>query len=472
VTLTFAQSAPASTASVSLRTGLNQLLGEHAMILEMRMQALASGNIPQYQALTQVMNQDTQELTSAVTGIYGRPAGHAFEKLWNEHMYFFTYVNDYDAAQAAQQSLTLYKNKFASFMSTANPKLSASTLSTVLQEHINQITTSYNEFEGGHYNQSWSELIKDYNLLYTAGGYLAQGINAQFPAKFQNSSTMTPAVNLQVMLDNLLGEHAIVLEEAMQAEYDGNTPVYNALMKVMANDTAQLAAAVSSVYGAQAGVDFTNLWDKHSCFFTYSQDMKDGNTAGAQAVQAALTQYKNEFAVFFAKANPHFSESTLSTVLQEHINQITTSFNDYAAGNYSASENELTAAYNLMYTAGGYLASGIVAQFPSKFGNTVTGTPAGNLRVALDQLLGQHGMVLELRMQALASGNTALYNALTDVMNQNTTALTAAITGIYGQAGGQEFGKLWNEHAYFFKYVNAEVAAQAAQSKLTYYKKK
>ncbi len=470
VTLTFAQSAPTATASVNLRTGLNQLLGEHAMILEMRMQALASGNTAQYQALTQVMNTDTQELTSAVAGIYGQPAGQAFEKLWNEHMYFFTYVNDYDAAKSAQQSLSLYKNKFATFMSTANPKLSESTLSTVLQDHINQITTAYNEFEGGHYNESWAELVKDYNLLYTAGGYLAQGIDAQFPSKFNNTSTTTPAVNLQVTLDNLLGEHAIVLEEAMQAEYSGNTPLYNALMKVMATNTSELAAAVSSVYGAQAGVDFTNLWDKHSYFFTYVQDVKDGNTQGAAASQAALTQYKNEFAAFFAQANPHFSESTLSTVLQEHITQITTSFNDYVAGNYSASENELTAAYNLMYTAGGYLAAGIVAQFPSKFDNTVTNTPAGNLRVALDQLLGQHAMVLELRMQALASGNTSLYNALTAVMNQNTTELTAAITGIYGKAGGGEFESLWNEHSYFFKYVNAEVGAQAAQSKLTYYK--
>ncbi|PSR28770.1 MAG: hypothetical protein C7B47_03880 [Sulfobacillus thermosulfidooxidans] len=46
-TITFAQSAPlapTATPSAQLRLGLDQLLGEHATILELGMQALASGN--------------------------------------------------------------------------------------------------------------------------------------------------------------------------------------------------------------------------------------------------------------------------------------------------------------------------------------------------------------------------------------------------------------------------------------------
>ncbi|WP_053959289.1 hypothetical protein [Sulfobacillus thermosulfidooxidans] len=477
LTLTFAQSAPSassptSTSAANLRAGLDQLLGEHAVILELRMQALAQGNTAQYQALSNIMNQDTTALTNAVASIYGQKGGQEFESLWNQHKYFFTYAKAYVGEQQSQALLTHYKNEFAQFMAKANPHLSESTLSTVLQDHINQITTSFNDAETNHPNQSWSQLITDYNLMYTAGGYLAAGIDQQFPAQFKDTSTVTPAVNLQVALDQLLGEHAIVLEQAMQADYAGNTPLFNALMKVMDANTAQLTQAITSVYGTQAGQEFATLWNKHVYFFDYVNAVKAHNMSAEETAQSQLTFYKNQFAQFMASANPNFSESTLSSVLQEHINQITTAFNDYVSGNYSASESEMIQAYNLMYTAGAYLAQGIVAQFPQKFDNSTVGTPAGNLRVALDQLLGEHAMILELRMQALGSGNTALYNALSEVMNQNTQALTQAITSIYGSAGGQEFKTLWDKHMYFFTYAQDYVDAEHAQSQLTFYKNK
>ncbi|POB09621.1 hypothetical protein [Sulfobacillus sp. hq2] len=459
-----------ATPGVSLRLTLDQLLGEHALVLEERMQALYSGNTAQYNALTSIMNQDTQQLTQAVSSIYGSAAGTKFASLWNQHMYFFNYVNAVKGENAAQAALTQYKNQFSQFLAGANPNLSESTLSTVLQEHINQITTALNDYAQGQDSAATQELVQDYNLMYTAGGYLAGGIAKQFPAKFDNQSPSTPAVNLQVALDQLLGEHAMILELAMQALYSGNQGLYHAYMMQMNANTQALTQAIASIYGTAAGQQFEHLWEQHQYFFTYVNDVKDGNTPGARAAQAALTQYKNQFSQFLAGANPNLSESTLSTVLQEHINQITTAFQDYVAGNDAAATQELMQDYNLMYTAGGYLAQGIVAQFPSKFDHTATNTAAGNLRVDLDQLLGEHALILELRMQALYSGNTNLYNAYTAVMNQNTQSLTAAITSIYGQSAGQKFESLWNEHMYFFSYVTDLVDANSAQATLTHYK--
>ncbi len=469
----FAATTPQSavtTPGVNLRVGLDQLLGEHAFLLEGRMQALYDGNTAQYNALTTAMNQNTAALTQAITGIYGSAAGQKFESLWNQHMYFFNYVNAVKGENSAQATLTQYKNQFSVFMNKVDPSLSTATLSTVLQDHINQITTAFNDYASGNYSAAESQLVSAYNLMYTAGGYLANGIVTQMPSKFANGSTSTPAVNLQVGLDQLLGEHAVILELAMQALYSGNTALFNGYMAQMNANTTALTAAITSVYGTAAGQTFQQLWNQHKYFFTYVQDVKAGNTAGAAQAQATLTQYKNQFSAFMAKANPNFSESALSSLLQEHIDQITTAFQDYVHGNNTASEQELVTAYNLMYSAGAYLAHGIAAQYPSKFGNTQTGTPAGNLRVGLDQLLGEHALILELRMQALFNGNTSLYNALTTVMNQNTTALTSAITSVYGSSTGQQFESLWEQHMYFFTYVNDVLAANKDQATLTAYK--
>jgi hypothetical protein len=93
-------------------------------------------------------------------------------------------------------------------------------------------------------------------------------------------------------------------------------------------------------------------------------------------------------------------------VLQDHINQITKSFSEYEQGDYAASDQELVRDYDLMFTAGYYLGTGIAAQFPSKF-TSAPNTPAGNLQAALDQLLGEHAFILEMHMQALSSHETA-----------------------------------------------------------------
>lgn len=462
--------ASVTTPGVNLRTGLDQLLGEHALLLEQRMQALYSGNTAQYNALSASMSQNTIALTNSIAGVYGKAAAKKFESLWNQHMYFFNYVNAVKGENSAQTSLTKYKNQFSVFMAKANPNFSESTLSSVLQEHINQITSAFNSYASGNYTSADASLTQAYNLMYTAGGYLANGIVTQYPSKFNNGSTTTSAVNVQVTLDQLLGEHAVLLEQAMQALYSGKTSLYNAYMAQMTSNTTALTNAISSIYGSAAGKAFESLWNQHQYFFTYVKDVKSGNTQGAQQAQAQLTNYKNQFSAFMAKANPQLSQSTLSTVLQEHINQITTSFQNYVQGNYPASEQELVAAYNLMYTAGGYLAHGIAAQFPSKFNNSQTGTEAGNLRVSLDQLLGEHALILELRMQALYSGNTKLYNAFSTVMSQNTSSLTSTIASIYGTSAGQEFQSLWNQHRYFFNYADSVLSANTAQATLTYYK--
>lgn len=133
-----AATSPVTTPGVSLLVALDRLLGEHAFLLESRMKALYNGNTKQYQASTAPMAQNTTTLTGAITGIYGPKAGAKFESLWNQHMYFFNYVDAVKAENSAQATLTRDKNVFAKFMSSADPKLSDQTLSTVLQDHINQ----------------------------------------------------------------------------------------------------------------------------------------------------------------------------------------------------------------------------------------------------------------------------------------------------------------------------------------------
>lgn len=180
------------------------------------MDAVYVGNQPLANALDQAMMQNTAALTAAVTHLYGVKAGQTFEQLWNQHRYFFNYVAAVKGENQAQNLLTFYKNQYSQFLAGANPHLSESTLSSVLQDHINQITQAFNDYTTGNDNGAAAELVQADNLMFTAGDYLAGGISAQFPQKVAETTTDTPAVNLQAELDQLLGEHAVLLELAMQ----------------------------------------------------------------------------------------------------------------------------------------------------------------------------------------------------------------------------------------------------------------
>lgn len=351
----------------NLRATLDQLLGEHAILLELAMQALYSGNTAAYDGYMAQMDQNTQALTSAVAGIYGQAAGQQFEALWNHHQEFFTYAADAAVAAHNQATLTAYKNQFAQVLAQLNPHFSAGTLSAMLQDHINQMTAAFNDFAAGNPAGAAQQVAQDYQLMFTAGDYLATGFAAQFPSAFAHSSPNTPTGNLVATLDGLLGMHAGALEGGMLADYSNNPMASAVFMNVMDQNTAQLTGAISGIYGTAAGQAFEQLWNKHQYFFTYARDVKAGDTVGANQAQASLTLYKNRFSAFLSQANPYLADNTLSTVLQDHINQITTAFNQAVAGNDPAAVSTMTDAYNTMFTAGQYLAQGIVSQFPAKF---------------------------------------------------------------------------------------------------------
>ncbi len=217
-------------------------------------------------------------------------------------------------------------------------------------------------------------------------------------------ATTTPAANLRVELSELLGAHAILAQLAMQAGYSGNSD-YAALSSALNQNTQQLGAAIASVYGQAAGQAFDKMWSGHiEDFVKYVVATKDHSTTGKAAALTALNQYRQQFSAFMAKADPYINANTLSQSLQVHVNQLIATFNAYVAGNYRQSAADFVSAYNHMFMDGDYLATSITKQYPKKFNDSNPNTPAVNLRVTLDQLLGAHAALAQLAMETAYFG--------------------------------------------------------------------
>src|SRR3954470_4320051 len=104
----------------------------------------------------------------------------------------------------------------------------------------------------------------------------------------------SPAADLQVTLDQLLGEHALLAVSATQKGYDGS-PDFAKVAGQLDHNSVALSKAIGSIYGTKAGDEFLNgknMWRDHiKDFVAYTVALKKHDTAGQQKAVTALNAY-------------------------------------------------------------------------------------------------------------------------------------------------------------------------------------
>jgi len=177
----------------------------------------------------------------------------------------------------------------------------------------------------------------------------------------------TPAADLRVTLDRLLGEHAVLAMNAMRQGHDGD-PAFEATAAALEENTVALGEAIGSVYGSEAQDGFLQMWRDHIGFFVDLTVATAGDDqAGRRAALDQLAGYQQAFSAFLAGANPNLPEDTLNTALGAHIDQLVAFLDAHAAGDHAEANAAYREAYEHMFMTGDALAGGIVAQFPENF---------------------------------------------------------------------------------------------------------
>lgn len=374
-----------STPAANLRVTLDRLFGEHSNLAILAMEKGYSG-AADFSAVANALGQNTADLTAAITSVYGAAAGQQFNKMWTDHIGFFveyvqaTAKNDAAGKQDALNKLAQYKTQFSNFLASANPNLNATDLANNLQMHIDELLAAFNAYVNKDYTTSWKDYVEAYNHMFATGDALAGAIAWQFPAKFGNTSTSSPAIDLRVTLDRLLGEHADLAMIAMQKGIDG-APDFQAAAGELNQNTNDLSAAIASVYGAAAGSAFQKMWADHiGDFVNYVVATSKNDAAGKQSALDALSTYKNQFANFLATANPNLNATDLENNLQMHVDELLGAFNSYVAKDYTSAYSSFREGYSHMFGTGDALSAAIVQQFPSKFASAQpTGMPVTGL---------------------------------------------------------------------------------------------
>ncbi|MDQ3937270.1 MAG: hypothetical protein M3253_01160, partial [Chloroflexota bacterium] len=356
---------PAST----LRITLGQLLAEHAFLTVEAMRTTASDG-PSRAAATDALEENTVAIEAQVASVYGAPAGSSFAKLWRDHI---THLLEYAAAapsgdeaamSAALEGLADDRVALTSFLTGANPQISPEALAEALHLHTDQLRVFLEEDHAA----AFATERQAYAHMFSVGDVLAAAFIDQFPDRFQHARlAFSPSVTLWLTLGRLLGEHLILTAEAMRSGAGADTGSAAARAAVDAN-TADIAAAVESIYGADAGIAFRGLWDDHiRAYFAYIDALRSGDQTEQQARRDELTRYSGTFGAFMAEVNPYLDAGALDMMIGHHTQALKDQVDAYHAGDYARAYAEVRQAHAHMFDVAKVLAVAFSAQYPQVF---------------------------------------------------------------------------------------------------------
>ena len=261
-------------------------------------------------------------------------------------------------------------------------------------------------------------------------------------------STTAPAANLQVALDQLLGEHAYLAMYATDEGVSGKAD-FPAIAKQLDRNSVALSKAIASVYGAKAGNVFLNgknMWRDHiRDFVAYTVATAKGDKAGRAKAVNSLHAYIASFGTFLAKATG-LPVAAVENDLVTHVQQLATQLDTFHAKRYAGAYKLQSAAFNHMFMTGGILGTAIAKQKAISAG-TSTSSAVG-LRIALDNLLGEHA-ILAMRATQRGYDGSPDFAASAAALDRNSVALSKAIASVYGAKAGNVFlnGKnMWRDH--------------------------
>ncbi|AYC30422.1 copper amine oxidase [Paenisporosarcina cavernae] len=363
-------SSPAS----ELRSALGHLFTEHAFLATEVLKKGADG-AEDFDQAAAALSANTDDLTAAISSVYGDDAGAQFKEIWNSHIgYFVDYVTatgakDEAAKKEALANLDSYRTEQAAFLETATEgRLKAADLEAGLKMHVDQLIWAFDSYVAGDYETSYMNEREAIDHMRMVAASVATAITDQFPDKFENSKAVTPAADLRASLDRVFTEHAGLAVMAMQNGVDGD-PDFDASAAALLANADELSAAVASVYGEEGGEAFKEIWKSHIGYFVdYVTATANDDQAGKDAAKKELDGYITDQAAFLATATEdRLPAADLEAGLTEHVDQLLNAFDSYVAGDYETAYSALRESYAHMLMPSEALSGAIVDQFPDKF---------------------------------------------------------------------------------------------------------
>ncbi|WP_157361797.1 copper amine oxidase [Haloechinothrix halophila] len=349
-----------------LRITLERQLGQHALLAIEAMRAGVAGQ-EHFDAAAGALGKNTDDLTESIRLVYGDEGAEKFNELWTNHIGFFVDYTvglaegDKDKQQKAKKRLDQYRQDFGAFLEGATEgELPQNAVADLLQAHVDQLIGQVEAYNDEDYEKAASTTREAYAHMFATAKGLANAIVSTQDG-FEGS-VEGQAVDLRSSLGQLLGEHAQVAMQAMRAGVSGQDD-FEAIAGALNENTKDLTAAISSVFGEEGGQAFMKMWADHIDFFVqYTVGLAEGDQQKQDDALKRLEQYQQDFSNFLDTASDgSIPADVVAKGLQAHVDQLTSQVKQFNDGDFEGAFSSADEAYNHMYDTAKALSAGIVA---------------------------------------------------------------------------------------------------------------
>lgn len=187
-------------------------------------------------------------------------------------------------------------------------------------------------------------------------------------------TSATDAADLRAGLTQLLTEHvylsALATGSALRGDDAGFEAYAAALNGPSDSNTADLTAAVTSVYGEEVGNAFDGLWrsDDHiPAFVRYTQAVAAGDEQAKQAAVDDALAYAATFGETMNSVNDNLPADVVTAGVETHVTTLKSVIDAQAAGDATATATSLREAAGHMGHLAYAIAEATVQKFPESF---------------------------------------------------------------------------------------------------------
>jgi hypothetical protein len=199
------------------------------------------------------------------------------------------------------------------------------------------------------------------------GDPLTAAMAKQFPDKYPGNPAAASA-GLRTALNLALREHVYLAAAATNAALGGRKVEFEAAAAALDGNSVDVAAAIGTVYGPEAGKAFLPLWRKHIGFVVdYTVGAASKDKAKQDKAVADLVAYTEDFGAFLSSANPNLPKDVVADLVKHHVLTLKDVIDPQAAGDQATAYAALRGAANHMGKIADPLAAAIAKQYPDRF---------------------------------------------------------------------------------------------------------
>ena len=255
---------PADSKAADLRTQLDLLLSEHAMVVAKQAVA-ATNHTDEYSGYLTLLASNGNSLVDVMRSAFGNSAASQFAQAWGiQNGYLVDYTigivthNDAKSNGAMSGLVNGFTPQFAQLIASL-AQLPLASITELVSAQLTEMKAVIDD----ELAQSYAKLYADVRTAYAhsshIGDMLAVRMAQQFPDKFPGDPSIS-AVDARVSLNDLLQEHSYLTTMMSDAGIAGRSVEAATALGAVAAARADLAPVMGFLLGPDARNGFPGVW--------------------------------------------------------------------------------------------------------------------------------------------------------------------------------------------------------------------